>query len=89
MAMRTTKRIITCSILMVLLSMALVSCDEAPSALEQDLTATLTAICNNSLDEYSYIYGKALRRENDSGQRENNDITEKIASLVAFEIVDI
>ena len=87
MAMRTTKRIITCSILMVLLSMALVSCDEAPSAL--DLTATLTAICNNSLDEYSYIYGEALRRENDSGQRENNDITDKIASLVAFEIVDI
>lgn len=88
MAMGTTKRIITCSILMVLLSMTLVSCDEAPSALEQDLIATLTAICNNSLDESSYIYGETLRSENRSVQRENNDMAEKIASLVTFEIVD-
>lgn len=89
MAMGTTKRIITCSILMVLLSMMLVSCNEAPSALEQDLTATLTAICNSNLDESSYIYGETLRGENGSGQGENNDIAEKIASLVTFEVADI
>ncbi len=89
MILRTMKRITICFIPIVLLSVILNSCSKAPSALEQDLTDTLSVLCNTSSDKSSYIYGEPLQCKSNNSHVGDGDVTEKIASLVTFKIVDI
>ena len=68
---------------------SLSACDRHEKGIKQDLTDTLNAISNGTLDEHSYIYGSNLNIAIGDSNIQGSEITEKVANLVGYEILDI
>lgn len=72
-----------------LVCLSLSACDGHENDIKQDLADTLNALGNGTLDEHSYIYSSNLNIATGDTNIQGGEITEKIANLVEYEILDI
>ena len=72
-----------------LICLSLSACDGHENDIKQDLADTLNAIGDGTLDAHSYIYGSNLNIATGDTNIQGGEITEKIATLVEYEILDI
>lgn len=74
---------------LLLICLSLSACNRNENDIKQDLTCTLDAIKDGTLDEQSYIYTSTLNAIDSDISDRSSEITEKVASLVEYKILNV